>query len=136
MAKRPRILTAEDVIHELDGDNYFLELDDPQEPVMPGSDDDFSDLKDINEDDEEGNYIHINNKVIFVVSIYQYSNFFLIFLENPYHSSILHPSISVCNHTSQQPNNCSSLSSTIQTSQSLILPLIQSTIVQTSTFIN
>ena len=29
MAKRPRILTAEDVIHELDGDDYFLELDDP-----------------------------------------------------------------------------------------------------------
>ena len=79
MAKRPRILTAEDVIHELDGDNYFLELDDPQEPVMAGSDDDFSNLEDINEDDEEGNYIHINNKVISVVSIYQYSNFFSYF---------------------------------------------------------
>ena len=79
MAKRPRILTAEGVIHELDGDNYFLELYDPQEPVMPGSDDDFSDLEDINEDDEEGNYIHINNKVISVVSIYQYSNFLILF---------------------------------------------------------
>ena len=79
MAKRPRILTAEDVIYELDGDNYFLELDDPQEPIMPRSDDDFSDLEDINEDDEEGNYIHINNKVISVVSIYQYSNFFFLF---------------------------------------------------------
>ena len=79
MAKRPRILTAEDVIHELDGDNYFLELDDPQDPVMPGSDDDFSNLEDINEDDEEGNYIHINNKVISVVSIYQYSNVFFLF---------------------------------------------------------
>ena len=81
MAKRPRILTAEDAIHELDGDNYFLELDYPQEAVMPGSDDDFSNLEDINEDDEEGNYIHINNKVISVVSIYQYSNFFSYFLE-------------------------------------------------------
>ena len=79
MAKRPRILTAEDVIHEHDGDDYFLELDDPQEPVMPGSDDDFSNLEDINEDDEEGNYIHINNKVISVVSIYQYSNVFFLF---------------------------------------------------------
>ena len=79
MAKRPRILTAEDVIHELYGDDYFLELDDPQKPVMPGSDDDFSNLEDINEDDEEGNYIHINNKVISVVSIYQYSNFFFLF---------------------------------------------------------
>ena len=46
---------------------------------MPGSDDDFSNLEDINEDDEKGNYIHINNKMISVVSIYQYSNFFLIF---------------------------------------------------------
>ena len=32
MAKRPRILTAEDVICKLDGDDYFLEPDDPQEP--------------------------------------------------------------------------------------------------------
>ena len=79
MAKRPRILTAEDVIHELNGDDYFLELDDPQEPVMPGSDDDFSDLEDINEDDEEGNYIQINNKVISVISIYQYINFLILF---------------------------------------------------------
>ena len=79
MARKPRILTAEDVIHELEGDNYILELDDPQEPVMPGSDDNFSNLEDINEDDEEGNYIDINNKVISVFSIYQYSNFFILF---------------------------------------------------------
>ena len=72
MAKRPRILTAEDVIHELEGNDYFLELDDPQEPVMPGSDNNFTDLEDTNEDDE-GNYIDINNKVISVFSIYQYS---------------------------------------------------------------
>ena len=79
MAKRPRILTTEDVIHELEEDDYILQLDDPQEPIMPGSDDDFSDLEDINEDDEEGNYIDINNKVIPVFSIYQYSNFFFLF---------------------------------------------------------
>ena len=79
MAKRPRILTTEDVIHELEEDDYILQLDDPQEPVMPGSDDDSSDLEDINEDDEEGNYIDINNKVIPVFSIYQYSNFFFLF---------------------------------------------------------
>ena len=35
MTKRARILIAEDVIYELNGDDYFLELDDPQEPVMP-----------------------------------------------------------------------------------------------------
>ena len=56
MAKRPRILTTDDVIRELDGDDYFLDLDDPQEPVMLGSDDEFSDLSDIDEDDEEGKY--------------------------------------------------------------------------------
>lgn len=33
MAKRRWILTSYDVIRELDGDDYFLELDDPQEPV-------------------------------------------------------------------------------------------------------
>ena len=79
MAKRPRFLTTEDVIHELEEDDYILQLNDPQEPVMPGSDDNFSDLEDINEDDEEGNYIDINNKVIPVFSIYQYSNFFFLF---------------------------------------------------------
>ena len=56
MAKRPRILTTDDVIRELDGEDYFLDLDDPQEPVMLGSDDEFSDLSDIDEDDEEGKY--------------------------------------------------------------------------------
>ena len=56
MAKRPRILTTNDVLRELDGDDYFLDLDDPQEPVMLGSDDEFSDLSDIDEDNEEGNY--------------------------------------------------------------------------------
>ena len=35
---------------------------------MPGSDNDFSDLEDINKEDEEGNYIHINKKVISVSS--------------------------------------------------------------------
>ena len=56
MAKRPRILTTNDVLRELNGDDYFLDLDDPQEPVMLGSDDEFSDLSYIDEDDEEGNY--------------------------------------------------------------------------------
>ena len=44
MAKRPRILTADIAIHKLDGDGYFLELDDPQE-----------------HDNKEGNYITKTN---------------------------------------------------------------------------
>ena len=78
MAKRTRILTVDNVIRELDRYDYFLELDDHQEPVMPGSDNEFSDLEDINEDDEEGNYIHTNKKVIYASSIYQYSNMFFL----------------------------------------------------------
>ena len=53
MAKRSKILTADIVIRELDGGDYFLELDDPQEHVMLGSDNDFSNLEDINEDDDK-----------------------------------------------------------------------------------
>ena len=56
MPQRPRILTTDDILREHDGDDYFRDLDDPQEPVMLGSDDEFSDLSDIDEDDEEGNY--------------------------------------------------------------------------------
>ena len=33
MAKRLWILTSDDVIRKLDGDDYLIELDDPQEPV-------------------------------------------------------------------------------------------------------
>ena len=39
-------MTVDDVIHELDGDDYFLDkLDYPQESVMLGSDNEFSDLE-------------------------------------------------------------------------------------------
>ena len=55
-------MTADNVIHELDGDDYFLDkLDDPQESVMLESD---NDLEDIDEDNQEGNYIHTNNKYV------------------------------------------------------------------------
>ena len=60
------------MICELDIDDYFLaELDDPQEPVMLGSDDEFNDLDDIDEDEQEGNYNHTNNSVISAPSMYQ-----------------------------------------------------------------
>ena len=91
MIKKTRVMTADNVIHELDGDDYFLDnLDDPQESVMLESDNEFSDLVDIDEDNQEGNYIHTiaNNKVIFASSMYQYS--YLFFLTNPYLSSTLH----------------------------------------------
>ena len=52
MAKRRRVMTSDNVIHELDGDDYFLDkLDDPQEPVLLGSDNEVSDLEEIDEDD-------------------------------------------------------------------------------------
>ena len=48
MARRARLLTAEDVLDELE-----LEQDDfdADEPMMPGSDNEFSDLEDVEEDD-------------------------------------------------------------------------------------
>ena len=81
MARRPRVMTADDVIHKLDVDDYFLdELYDHEESVMLGSDNEFSDLKDIDEDDQEGNnYIHTNNKVISAFIMYQYSYIFSCF---------------------------------------------------------
>ena len=73
-------MTADDVIHKLDGDDYFLdELYDHQESVMLGSDNEFSDLKDIDEGDQEGNYIHTNNKVISASIMYQYRYIFFLF---------------------------------------------------------
>ena len=45
MAKRSRVMTINYVIRELDGDDFLDELHDPQEPIMLGSDDEFSDLK-------------------------------------------------------------------------------------------
>lgn len=33
MAKRARILTADNVTHKFDGDEYFLEVNDLQDPV-------------------------------------------------------------------------------------------------------
>ena len=87
-------MTADNLIHELDGDDNFLdELDDPQESVILESDNEFSDLEEIDEDNQEGNYIHIiaNNKVIFASSMYQKSYlFFFFFLTNAYLSSTLH----------------------------------------------
>ena len=62
MVKRPRILIIDHVICELRLDDYFLEVDDPQEPVMLGNDDEFSDLEDINKENNEGNYIHTKRK--------------------------------------------------------------------------
>ena len=64
MAKRPRVMTTGNVICELDRDDFLDELDDPQDPVILESDDEFSDLEHIDEDDQEGNYIHTNSKVI------------------------------------------------------------------------
>ena len=49
MDRRARLLTTEDVLEELELDNDF----DADEPVMPGSDDEFSDLEDIDDDDED-----------------------------------------------------------------------------------
>ena len=53
MAHRERLMTTEDVLAELelgDGD----ENDDLDEPVMPGSDDEFSDC-DLDENDDDNN---------------------------------------------------------------------------------
>lgn len=55
-------ITAVDVIHELDGDDHFLELDDPEDPVMLEGDDEFRDLEGIDEDDQKGNDIHSHNQ--------------------------------------------------------------------------
>ena len=70
---------------------------------MLGSDNEFSDLKDIDEDDQKGNYIHTNNKVISASIMYQYSYIFSYFLANAYLSSTLHPPTSVATtyHTNQ-----------------------------------
>ena len=52
MAKRARTLTAEDVVDRLDLDDDY---DDFDEPMMPGSEDEFSDcnLEDEDEDEDE-----------------------------------------------------------------------------------
>ena len=55
-------MTIEDMIHELDEDDFLDELHDPQEPVTLRSDDEFSNLEDTDEDDQEGNYIHAKYK--------------------------------------------------------------------------
>ena len=91
MIKRPKVMTADDVIHELDRGDYFLDkLDDPQEPILLESDNEFSDLEDIDDDD------HANNKEISVSSMYQYIYLLLTnFLVNAYLSSTLHLSTSV-----------------------------------------
>ena len=50
MTKRPR-WTAEEVAQNLSDDED--ELDDPDEPLMPGSDDEFSDLELDSDDDDD-----------------------------------------------------------------------------------
>ena len=49
MAKRARLLTAEDVLDELDLEDDY---DDFDEPMMPGSDDEFDDCDLVDEEDE------------------------------------------------------------------------------------
>ena len=50
MAKRARLMTAEDVMDELDLEDDYEDFD---EPMMPGSDDEFSDCDLEDEDDED-----------------------------------------------------------------------------------
>ena len=50
MTKRPR-WTAEEVVQNLTDDED--ELDDPEEPLMDGSDDEFSDLEIDSDDDDD-----------------------------------------------------------------------------------
>lgn len=53
MAKRPRFMTADNMICELDKHDLLDGLDDPQESVMMGSDDEFTNIKDIDDDNQE-----------------------------------------------------------------------------------
>ena len=55
MTKRPR-WTAEEVAQNLSDDED--ELDDPDEPLMPGSDDEFSDLELDSDDDDDITDLH------------------------------------------------------------------------------
>ena len=58
-------MTSDNVIHELDGDDNFLDkLDDPQETVLLGSDNEFSDLEKIDEDDRRFLALNKNHKTI------------------------------------------------------------------------
>ena len=50
MARRTNLLTAEDVLEELELENDDFDDD---EPIMPGSDDEFSDLEDLDDDDDD-----------------------------------------------------------------------------------
>ena len=54
MTKRPR-WTAEEVAQNLSDED---ELDDPDEPLMPGSDDEFSDLELDSDDDDDITDLH------------------------------------------------------------------------------
>ena len=53
MTKRARLTTQAviDALHSDEEDDF--EVDDPEEPFMEGSDDEFSDLEDVKEDDED-----------------------------------------------------------------------------------
>ena len=55
MTKRPR-WTAEEVAQNLSDDED--EMDDPDEPLMPGSDDEFSDLELDSDDDDDITDLH------------------------------------------------------------------------------
>ena len=57
MTKRPR-WTAEEVVQNLSDDE---ELDDPEEPLMEGSDDEFSDLEFDSDYDDYDNMMDVDN---------------------------------------------------------------------------
>ena len=59
MAKRPR-LTVEDVLDHWSDDSDDDYLDDPDEPLLEGSDDEFSDLEKVKEDDTTTDNTHLN----------------------------------------------------------------------------
>ena len=52
MARRAALLTTEDVLEELDVCNDDFDAD---EPMMPGSDDEFSDLEDVEDNSDDDN---------------------------------------------------------------------------------
>lgn len=52
MARRAALLTTEDVLEELDVCNDDFDAD---EPMMPGSDDEFSDLEDVEDNSDDHN---------------------------------------------------------------------------------
>ena len=60
MAKRARLMTAEDVLEEINFEDDHEDFDDFDEPMMPGSDEEFSDCdldeEDDDDSDDDGSY--------------------------------------------------------------------------------